>query len=317
MVRSMYAAISGLRTHQSKMDVISNNIANVNTWGFKSRSANFEDAMYFNLVNSTGGNETPGGLGGTNPSQIGYGVNLGSISTNFGSGSWGYTGRPLDCMITGTGFFVVGGMAADPATGVPFNDLPSGNLKLSRVGIFSVDDNGYLVDNGSNYVYGFEQAVDNTTGTPVPEFDADGNPVMNTTTVKPLQIPIMPGSTPPERYDIQNYKISTDGMLSGIDKDNNVILIGQMAIASVENVDGLVQSSGYTYEIGDNAGQVQAIQTIATTTGQILNNNLEMSNVDLATDMASMITTQRGYQANSKIITVTDEMLEQLVNMKR
>lgn len=299
----MYAAIAGLRSHQNKMDVISNNIANVNTWGYKSRTANFQDAMYQNLTNSTGGNTETGGTGGVNSSQLGFGVNMGSISTNFTTGSWGYTGDSMNCMIDGTGFFIVGGMTGntvDGEPGIPANALADNNMSLSRVGIFTVDNNGYLVDNSGNYIYGFQQNDDGT---------------WNTDTLRPIQIPTDEATG--ERYNIASYKIGTDGVISAITKDSQKITIGQIAVASVENPNGLEQTAGYLYNIGDNAGQVVGVQTVSTTTGSILSNYLEMSNVDLATEMANMITTQRGYQANTKIITVTDEMLEQLVSMKR
>lgn len=294
MVKSMYAAIAGLRSHQSKMDVISNNIANVNTWGYKSRSANFQDAMYQNLTSSTGGNTAAGGAGGKNSSQLGYGVNVGSITTNFTTGSWGYTGDPLNCMLNGTGFFIVGPMIADPTAGIPSNNFATQGMSLSRVGIFSVDNNGYLVDDSQNYVYGFAQNADGT---------------WDTTTLKPLQIP---SDDTGQQYEIQTYKIGTDGTITGVTYDKKQVTIGKIAVAAVENPNGLEQSEGYLYMAGENAGQITAIQA-----DYFISNYLEMSNVELASDMASMITTQRGYQANSKIITVTDEMLEQLVNMKR
>lgn len=298
MVKSMYAAIAGLRSHQSKMDVISNNIANVNTWGFKSRTANFQDAMYQNLTNSTGGNTAEGGNGGVNSSQLGYGVNMGSISTNFTTGSWGYTGDSMNCMLDGTGFFIVGPMQDS----VPADALAENNMNLSRVGIFSVDNNGYLVDNSGNYIYGFT------------EQDTDGT--WDTDTLQPIRIPVDPDSAG-ERYNVSTYKIGTDGVITGITVDSKKITIGQIAVATVENPGGLEQTAGYLYTIGENAGNVLAVQTMGTTTGTILSGYLEMSNVDLATEMSNMITTQRGYQANTKVITVTDEMLEQLVNMKR
>ncbi len=311
MVKAMTAAITGLRSHQSKMDVISNNIANVNTWGFKSRSANFQDSIYQNLVASTGGETGAGDVGGVNSSQLGYGVNVGSISTNFALGSWGYTGNGLDCMIDGTGFFIVGGMMAGgdsaAATGIPATNLGTSSLNLSRVGIFSVDNNGYIVDNSGNYLYGFDAVTPENADT-----------AFKTDALQPIQIPFYTdaaGNT--VQYQLETVRISTDGTIVGVTSDNTAIVVGQIAVASVENVSGLEQTAGYMYSIGDNAGNVNAIPTVATTTGKILSGYLEMSNVDLATDMASMITTQRGYQANSKIITVTDEMLEQLVNMKR
>jgi flagellar hook protein FlgE len=302
MVKSMYAAIAGLRAHQSKMDVISNNIANVNTWGYKSRSTNFQDAMYQNLINSTAGDTNEGGLGGTNASQLGYGVNVGSITTNFTSGSWGYTGRALDCMIDGTGFFIVGGMLGGGqgnTTAPNVADLGTSSLSLSRVGIFSIDSNGYLVDDSGNYVYGF-----------APDGDAwDTKNLIPITTAG--------NAATGQGAQFTSFSIGTDGVLTGVLTDNTIVKVGKIAVASVENVNGLTQTAGYLYTIGENAGTVMAIETVATTTGQILSNYLEMSNVELATDMANMITTQRGYQANTKMITVTDEMLELLVNLKR
>ncbi len=299
MVKSMNAAISGLRTHQSKMDVISHNIANVNTWGYKSRTANFQDAMYQNVTVGSGGDEDAGGIGGINSSQLGFGVNLGSISTNFTTGSWGFTGDGGNCMIDGTGFFIVG-PAVDT---VDVDALAQAGMSLSRVGIFTVDDNGYLVDASGNYVYGFEPDD--------PEATAPTYPV--TDSISRVQIPIETGT---DRYDIQSIAIGTDGTVTGVDINSKKITIGKIALASVENVNGLNQTAGYLYEIGANAGTVTAIQTTGAT-GKILSNYLEMANVDLSTEIANMITTQRGYQANTKIITVTDEMLEELVNMKR
>ncbi len=308
MVKSMYAAIAGLRTHQSKMDVISNNIANVNTWGFKTKSANFEDALYQNIINSSEGDDGTGAngpTGGTNASQLGYGVNLGSITANYTTGSRGYTGDGYNCMINGTGFFIVAKPNTDIAA-ADETDLTTSGLYLSRVGIFNVDGNGYLVDNLGNILVGF--APQNVT-TPGTAFSTDA--------LVPMRIPAQTTGSAGERYQLESVSIGTDGVITGITSTNTKITIGQLAVASVENVNGLEQTSGYLYSMGANVGQVKAIPTVSTTTGDILSGYLEMSNVDLATEMANMITTQRGYQANSKIITVTDEMLADLVNMKR
>ena len=87
MVKSMTAAIAGLKSHQTKMDVLGNNIANVNTWGYKSRTTNFQDAMYTNQISGSGGNDSINGTGGVNTSQLGYGTTVSSISTNFTTGT--------------------------------------------------------------------------------------------------------------------------------------------------------------------------------------------------------------------------------------
>lgn len=308
MVKSMNAAIAGLKSHQTKMDVLSNNIANVNTWGFKSRTTNFQDALYSNSISGSAGKMENGKLGGINTSQIGYGNTVSSISTNYTTGSRQYTGNPLDCMIDGTAFFIVGPYRETSGAGavtIKNDEIGKNGLFLSRVGIFQPDSNGYLVDNTGNYVYGYSA----TTA-------VDGAVTINKDNLIPIRIPDKPGTTPAERYAIQTWTIGTDGTVVGVDDENTPHTIGQIAVASVENPSGLEQSNGYLYSIGANAGNVLAMQTTSAT-GTIKSNFLEMSNVDLASDIATMITTQRGYQANTKIITVTDEMLEQLVNMKR
>ena len=305
MVKSMYAAIAGLKTHQSKMDVISNNIANVNTWGYKTRSANFADAMYQNSIQGGGGNNTNGNSGGMNTSQIGFGVNMASISTDYTTGSWSPTGNGLHCMINGPAFFIVGAFH-DQA--IATDELKNSGVYLSRVGIFSVDDNGYLVDDQGNYIYGFR--CDDTTAID-PTFATD---------LQPIRIPDDGGDiddADTARMVIQSYTIGTDGTVVGINREGTPYTLGKIAVATVENVNGLEQDQGYLYGFGGNCGDVTAMEAGSDAVGKILSGYLEMANVDLATEIASMITTQRGYQANSKIITVTDEMLEQLVNMKR
>lgn len=307
MVKSMNAAIAGLKSHQTKMDVLSNNIANVNTWGFKSRTTNFQDALYSNSISGSAGKMENGKLGGINTSQIGYGNTVSSISTNYTKGSSQYTGNPLDCMIDGTAFFIVGPYRDTKATSIDNKGIGKNGLFLSRVGIFQPDSNGYLVDNTGNYVYGYSATT------------VAGAVTINNDNLVPIRIPEKtpaPGTTTAERYAIQTWTIGTDGTVVGVDDENIPHTIGQIAVASVENPSGLEQSNGYLYSIGANAGNVLAMQTTSAT-GTIKSNFLEMSNVDLASDIATMITTQRGYQANTKIITVTDEMLEQLVNMKR
>ncbi len=294
MVRSMFAAISGLKTHQSRMDVIGNNIANVNTWGYKAQSANFTDTLYQTMKNGKGGDMVAGGSGGVNASQLGFGVDVGSITMNHTVGSRSLTGRANELMIDGPAYFIVGPFNNN--TGVALNaQITNANgFKLSRVGILSQDDNGYLVDDAGNYIYGYK-------------VDQDGNPQNDLT---PLQcVPAAGGK-------FASISFAQDGIVSGVTTDGKVEKIGMIAVANVSNPGGLEKSDGYYYDIGDNAGDVVVMKTNKIT-GAILSGYLEMSNTNLAEEMANMIITQRGYQANTKMITVTDQMLEELVNMKR
>lgn len=346
MVKSMFAAIAGLKTHQSRMDVISNNIANVNTWGFKTRSANFADAMYQNRMQGGQGYNVNGYSGGMNTSQLGFGVNLSSISTDFTTGSWSPTGNGLHCMINGPSFFIVG----------PFHEkvdnIKTGGVSLSRVGIFSVDSNGFLVDDQGNYVYGYActnvgQTKDTNGNLVEATFnngtkDANGN-VTQKGTLTPIRIPsaeeiknsntqtdmiglptgvtgtagVVDLNYTGDRAEFMSYTIGTDGTIVGITKDSKPYTLGKIAVANVQNPNGLEQDQGYLYNVGPNAGTVEHEEAGSDAVGKILSGYLEMANVDLANEIATMITTQRGYQANTKMITVTDEMLAELVNMKR
>ena len=172
MVRSMFAGVAGLRAHQSKMDVIGNNIANVNTWGYKAASMSFKDAMYQNTSSGSGGNTETGGIGAVNANQIGYGVTTGAITYDFSTGSMSPSASGLDCMIDGTGFFIVGPMLSGGSLSLEGDDaVKSSGLYLSRVGKFKVDPNGYLTDDSGSYVYGFSYDQDTkkyATGSLVP-----------------------------------------------------------------------------------------------------------------------------------------------------
>lgn len=331
MVRSMFAGVAGLRTHQSKLDVIGNNIANVNTWGYKAGSANFMDSLYTNSTNSTGGNSTlAGGLGGINASQVGYGVRMSSISRDFSKSTPYQTGNDLDIMIDGTGFLIVkssNGAEERPIGVEGNNDLTAAGVSLSRVGILKVDNEGYLVDNNGYYVYGFQQVEQGEGSLP-----NAAEPIFNTNQINRIRIPVavdeanprdedklpeMPGDNGQQRYKIQTYRIMNDGTIVGYTAvGEEKITMGKLALAAAQNVNGLQSTSGYYYQIGDNVGSCTFEQSNAIL-GSILSGYLEMPNVDLAKEFSEMITTQRGYQANTKIITVTDEMLQELVNMKR
>ncbi len=344
MVKSMNAAVAGLRTHQTRMDVISNNIANINTWGYKARTANFQDSLYTNMVTSSSGKIMAGSTGGVNASQIGYGSGVGSISSNFSVGSGQYTGNSLDCMINGPAFFIVGPFQKDGDGSVKVEEgkiaiedpdeedglykgktLPIGDtsLTLSRVGIFTVDSNGFLVDANGNYVYGYTY---NHEYDPDKEQGTDNMPIIYDELV-PLRIPIVDDADATksaeystdkdaECFRMTTYTVGKDGTIVGVDRDKVPRTIGQLAVVLVENPNGLEQDNGYLFTAGDNAGEVY-LTTSNTATGEIMSNYLEMSNVDLAYEISLKSTGQRGYQANTKMITVTDQMLEELVNMKR
>lgn len=340
MIRSMFAAVAGLRVHQNRLDVVGNNIANVNTYGYKAGRANFKESIYQNTYNSSAGNDV---YGGQNPSQVGYGAQLSSISVNFKPGQFEPTGYGTDCMISGNGFFLVGpknlGVAEDgtivnqPA-GAAWTETENGDtdelttLKLTRVGAFTIDGDGYLVDENRNVVYGFYQADginDPATGTT--PFVADKSKLM------PIRIPAItieseggnnPGGDPTTsevnadgaRLILDEISIDGNGVISG-KSDKATYKFGQIAVCNVTNPNALEKTGDSYYRIANNTGQIGAYEPGEGSTGGLITNGLEMSGTDLAQEITNMIIAERGLQANTKMITVSDEVLQELINMKR
>lgn len=299
MVKSMFSGIAGLRAHQAKMDVIGNNIANVNTYGYKSGRVTFKESVYQTTASSSGGNDT---YGGTNPSQIGYGSQVGTIDLMFAAGNYSPTDSSTDCMIDGEGFFLVGPKLGDIE--VDEDDAAATHaaispLYLTRVGNFAFDGDGYLVDGGGNVVYGFsaggtDNAIDTSVLKPIRAVDGDGNPIK-----------------------LSSIAIAKTGEITGNDENGKSVLVGTIAVANVPNPSALEKTQGAYYMARENTGYVVPYAPGEGTTGRLEAYGLEMSNVDLAKEFSDMITTQRGFQANTRIITVTDEMLQELVNIKR
>lgn len=322
MIRSMFAGVAGLRTHQQKMDVIGNNIANVNTYGFKSARVIFKESIYQTISNSTAGNTV---YGGSNPSQIGYGSKVGTVDLDFSASDYAPTGRATDCMIEGNGFFIVGPKKGEIAID---DETDYSQFNFTRVGDFFIDGDGYLVDSNRNVVYGFT-ATDGraSDGTSAETIDIDSG------FIRPLRVQLQDGSYGEDgddgdlkRMTLKEISIDSDGTIFGTNDnktpganpaDGSRVVIGRLALANVPNPNALEKQSGPYFKAAANTGTIEAYQPGSGSTGTIMSSGLEMAKVDLAQEFSDMITTQRGFQANSKIITVSDEMLQELVNLKR
>jgi flagellar hook protein FlgE len=349
MLRSFYSGISGLRNFQTKLDVVSNNISNVNTVGFKSSRVMFQDIMSQTLQGATA---PAAPRGGVNPKQVGLGATISSIDTKFMNGSPQTTNYPTDFFIDGDGFFLVTG--------------DGGNVKyLTRAGNFKLDANGDLVDTRGMKVVGVVIEYDNTTKkfTPV---DSDNNGIPDTTVpnnnysaINLKYVPFgaflsdgslansqtgygNPAPTPSDYkginqvlgygdgtgsivpIEIVDYSIGSDGTIEVLGSDGNkYILPYKIAMAVVQNPEGLLKvgNSLYQYtgnaDIGDLEDHITTPNNPETGSGAIYSGFLEMSNVDLSEEFTEMIIAQRGFQANSRIITTSDEVLQELVNLKR
>lgn len=292
MLRSMYTSIGGLKSHQTMLDTVANNIANVNTYGFKSSRVAFADL----LSQTISGSAAPtGDLGGVNSAQVGLGSRVGSTQQLMTQGNIQTTGVVTDLAISGDGFFRVtddGGLVG--AAVAPFPEY-----QYSRAGNMLFDRAGDLVTTDGYYVVGFaEDAL--TPGTPDP------------TTETIINIP--PGNS-------TAVSISQDGMVSYMDTATNTVTIaGWISLAKFANPSGLVPSGGNKWAdpgTGGNAGTPVVDIPTANGLGDMVSGGLEMSNVDLATEFTEMIRAQRGFQANSRTITTSDEILQELVNLKR
>ena len=353
MMRSLYSGISGLRNHQTRMDVIGNNIANVNTIGYKAARTIFQDVFSQTAQSGSANQSLNFGMGGTNPIQIGLGVRLSTIDVLHGPAPMQRTDRALDMMINDDGYFVVGMpnplhpapfMRRDDEDYEPDIDLDEDNNIISRftylytrAGDFKMDNDGFLVTSHGYYVLGFDvlpYSFDSVEGVfeLIEEEDLAGfeGPVFwrseltqwlseNAEALANGTDPADPRPVPKAiqlKDDQVGFAVDNNGMINIIE-ENRRRPIAQLTLAVFANPEGLEKVGNSLYRQGNSSGE--ANMTIAGNhgAGTVSGGGLEMSNVDLASEFTDMIVTQRGFQANSRIITVSDTMLEELVNLKR
>lgn len=440
MMRSMYSGVSGLRIHQTKMDVIGNNIANVNTVGFKASRVTFGEVFSQTVQGASGSNES---IGGTNPMQIGLGATISSIDIDMGEGAAQRTDNPLDLKIQGDGFFIVedatgnkftraGAFKTDEAgnlvnsdglrvmgwqtgTGDEANEIikgtvepiqilsadnsyseptatssvtMSGNINMNDTALSNgtgvpftanfYDSLGYQYSaqftvkaTGTNNQYAItldENSITNSEGvTPTNltnvavtgvstdgliVFDTDGKVVVTDPSTSTFTLecdnpgvsdfdPILIDFSSLTLFDgtttvkanvgnssglnagnaagtITGYEVGSDGQVVGKYSNGETKLLGQVVVAQFQNPAGLQKMGNNLFEATTNSGYFDGIGEDITSSGGSFNAGvLEMSNVDLSNEFTEMITTQRGFQANSRIITTSDELLQELVNLKR
>ncbi|MGI5921882.1 MAG: flagellar hook protein FlgE [Syntrophomonadaceae bacterium] len=470
MMRSMYSAISGLRNHQMRMDVIGNNIANVNTTGFKKSRVVFKDTLYQNIRGASRANDT---RGGTNPMGIGLGMTLSSIDQIHTPSPATTTNKTTDMAIDGNGYFVLAngdvqyytragafdfdewgnlistsngylvmGWVADrdnpgadgnwsidttkaPAgidlssyrmvnprattrmefTGNVDSNLDSTPITDPTAGTFPTDAEQTIItskdvyDSLGNkitlYFRFFKYDVDDTTGDSIwacdicqdPDFEnmtnADGtsaytpgddfgavdlsNPTELTNPTKIIRAYNLKFNTKGEiskpteaqidikiprtdagaeemnvtidfsqltqfnakstawaeyqdgytKGDLNSISVGTDGTITGVYSNGESRTLARVAIANFQNPSGLLQVGNSMFQVSNNSGDARIGAPGEEGMGTIIPGSLEMSNVDISEEFTDMIVTQRGFQANSRIITTSDEMLQELVNLKR
>ncbi|WP_150308020.1 flagellar hook protein FlgE [Planctomonas psychrotolerans] len=389
MLRSLYSGISGLRSHQTMLDVTGNNIANVNTAGFKASATQFQDTLS-QMTQGAGGPQA--GVGGTNPAQIGLGVQVAGIATNFAQGSTQATGRATDLMISGDGFFLTqqGGETLYTRAG-SFDFDASGRLVTPEGGIVQgwAATNGVVAEGGavgdirlpegsisaavptsSARVVGnlpTDAAVGAEIVRDVVVFDpagatrtlnltftrtaggwnaagADGAGATGTSAMTFTNGQLTGGGTLAvggvavdlsavtgfaklatvsiaeqdgrSAGTFTGFTLSGDGTLIGSFSNGASEAIGRIVLGTFVNPAGLEKAGGSSYRATFNSGAAD-IGAPGTGRGTVTSGSLEMSNVDLSQEFTNLIVAQRGFQANARIITTSDEVLQELTNLKR
>jgi flagellar hook protein FlgE len=273
MQQSMRSAISGLRNHQTFMDVVAHNIANANTPAYKQERISFQDLLSQTFSRGRAPADD-GSTGGVNPVQVGLGLNAGSIDIVFTQGALEATGRPSDVSVQGNGLFTLVG--------------PGNALFYTRDGTFDLDRDGNLVHLPTGYL------VAGDAGTPIGQiFD----PAVDT--------------------DVVSWDIDTDGEVIITRVDGTTEVRGQIFLARFANANGLQNVGQNLFRPSLNSGDPVYGQPASAGYGEITAGYLERSNVDLAKNLTDMILAQRGFQANSRIVSASDQMLQDLVNLGR
>ncbi len=399
MLRSLYSGISGMKNFQTKLDVIGNNIANVNTYGFKKGRVTFKDAMNQTIA---GASAAQNNRGGKNPMQVGLGSTIASIDSVQTQSSFQTTGRALDLAVSGDGYFIVkqgnaqyftraGNFYLDNngtlvnADGMKVQSIDNGILKditvnvnavlpakqttaITMAGNLPLDAKGdtklvqqiqVVDDSGTAHTLDMTiKSVDpasgnwNVTFTDNTLDDPAGNSVSQPITINsnnptgdtPVTLQVNDGTGKPKpltvnfsqknltmtsgsidaqattdgnlQGSLESFNIGSDGVINGVFSNGSVLPLGQLALAKFSNPSGLDNAGGNLFRQSVNSG-VANINTPGNGRGTIAAGSLEMSNVDLSEEFTEMIVAQRGFQANTKIITTSDEILQELVNLKR
>ncbi|MDR2552759.1 MAG: flagellar hook protein FlgE [Treponema sp.] len=466
MMRSLYAGVSGLQNHQTRMDVVGNNIANVNTTGFKKGRVNFQDMLYQQIAGAARPTED---LGGINPKEVGLGMSVASIDTIHLQGALQSTGVQTDLAMMGTGFFILKsadqnfytragnfgldnqGTLVNPGNGMRVQGWMAQNIDGQQYLDVSRDIEDIVIPVGSkdparattqvNFACNIDKRIPQIPENPTPAqiregtwrtainiYDSFGE--VHVLQVEFTRVPgtnnswnaaavVDPQSDPPVNaaiglgeeapavggpnvftvnfdndglllsaadgagnesggegqiimnvaYDVlgttpgddgapvrqlftldlgqvggyeraitqyakessskaveqdgytmgylDNFKIDQNGIITGVFSNGSNRVLGQVALASFANQGGLEKAGENTFVQSTNSGLANVGPARVAGKGKIISGTLEMSNVDLADQFVDMIVTQRGFQANSRTIQTADQLLQELLTLKR
>lgn len=346
MLRSLYSGISGMKVNQTKLDVIGNNLANVSTTAFKGSRVNFSTTISQTLGSASAASDS---LGGVNGKQIGLGAQIASIDKIMSQGSMQSTSRSLDVAVDGSGYFMVatGPALTGDADAITIKDngvenMPANNsVAYTRDGSFVLDNEGNLLTSKGYRVLGFAmQTKDPVNGTDIDNIENDGKVLYvesnNQTKAidnklvslkipdKVVKLSEQGGQRVETEVAIKSFNISADGLITGVLETGEITALGQIAMSSFKNEVGLTDIGNNMYEPSGSSGAAIISSGKNSPTnrnssgyGDILQGYLEMSGVDMAEQFTDMIVATKAFQAAGKTITTGDEILSEIINLKR
>ena len=342
MLRSLYSGISGMKVNQTKLDVIGNNLANVSTTAFKGSRVNFSTTISQTLGSASAASDS---LGGVNGKQIGLGAQISSIDKIMSQGSMQSTSRSLDVAVDGSGYFMV---ATGPAlTGgntdaITIKDngvenMPANNsLAYTRDGSFVLDNEGNLLTSKGYRVLGFAMKTNDNNNNNGDNIRPDGTVlyVESNNQTEAIDDKLVSLKIPDKvtkidkagqetQVAVKSFNISSDGLITGVLETGEITALGQIAMSSFKNEVGLTEKGNNMYEPSGSSGAAiissgkNSANRNSSGYGDILQGYLEMSGVDMAEQFTDMIVATKAFQAAGKTITTGDEILSEIINLKR
>lgn len=287
LIGTLTSGVSSMTAFTRSLEAIGNNVANVNTTGYKSSQISFSDSFSNMLRGAVPANGLASNL---TAEQIGTGVKISHAEGHFTQGALSTTGLNTDLGISGNGFFRV-------------KNAVDSSYFVTRSGDFRVDTNGYLVNAQGMRVQGF-------TG--------------GTASTAPATLGDVRLGTPPTGTQLDNFSFDKQGNLVEFYSDGSSITTNRVLLQNFTDPTALVKAGNNLFSGFNAAGPIGGATPTLTNNspggnglGSIEGGTLELSNVDLTNEFAQMITTQRSFQAASRVISVSDQVLEEIVNLKR
>lgn len=302
MLRSLNTATLGIRQFQSSLDVLANNLANINTVSYKGSRTDFVESLASVLRPPTPDTGTGSGTSGV---TLGNGVTTAAIRSNFTQGAVNQTGQATDFCIQGEGYFLV-------------RNTGSGEVFATRAGNFRLDSQGYLCTDGGYRVQGIRDFQASQVEVGDIKFDKGTIPTTAPDSAKTASI--------------ASISVDASGRMNILLEDGTQYVRSQMVVQRFANEQSLIRTGNNCYGNLEASGPLSGGGLSSSGNSPILNGasvpnksglgkieqgSLEMSNVDVSREFSTMITTQRAFQANARMVTTSDQILEEILNVKR